>query len=93
MPGATASWTAGPCATVSDRLPATLLLGGTALLVTVIVAVPIGILAAMKQYSWADKVITTFATIGYAIPSFLLGTVFRLSSAPSCSVASFPASA
>ena len=59
--------------TVVDRMPATLLLGGTALLVTVIVAVPIGILAAVKQYSWADKVITTFATIGYAIPSFLLG--------------------
>ena len=59
--------------TVVDRMPATLLLGGTALLVTVLVAVPIGILAAVKQYSWADKVITTFATIGYAIPSFLLG--------------------
>ena len=59
--------------TVVDRMPATLLLGGTALVITVIVAIPIGILAAVKQYSWADKVITTFATVGYAIPSFLLG--------------------
>jgi peptide/nickel transport system permease protein len=59
--------------TVFDRLPATLLLGGTALLVTIVVAIPIGILAAVRQYSWADKIITTFATIGYAIPSFLLG--------------------
>ena len=59
--------------TVMDRIPATLLLGGTALIVTIVVAVPIGILAAVKQYSWADKAITTFATIGYAIPSFLLG--------------------
>ena len=59
--------------TVVDRMPATLLLGGTALIVTVIFAVPIGILAAVRQYSWADKAITTFATIGYAIPSFLLG--------------------
>jgi len=58
---------------IIDRIPATLLLGGTALLVTVLVAVPIGILAAVKQYSFADKAITTFATIGYAIPSFLLG--------------------
>ena len=32
-----------------------------------------GILAAVRQYSWADKAITTFATVGYAIPSFLLG--------------------
>jgi peptide/nickel transport system permease protein len=59
--------------TIADRMPATLLLGGTALLVTIILAVPIGILAAVRQYSWADKAITTFATIGYAIPSFLLG--------------------
>jgi len=58
---------------VLDRMPATLLLGGTALLATVVLAVPIGILAAVKQYSWADKAITTFATVGYAIPSFLLG--------------------
>jgi peptide/nickel transport system permease protein len=40
--------------------------------VTIIVSVPIGILAAVKQYSWTDKIITSFATIGYAIPSFLL---------------------
>ncbi len=46
---------------------------GTALAVTVIFAIPIGILAAVKQYSWVDKVITTLATIGYAMPSFLLG--------------------
>jgi len=59
--------------TVVDRMPATLLLGGTALVITIIVAIPIGILAAVRQYSWADKVITTFATVGYAIPSFLLG--------------------
>ncbi len=56
-----------------ERLPATLLLMGTALVVTIIFSVPIGIIAAVKQYSWTDKIITTFATIGYAIPSFLLG--------------------
>jgi peptide/nickel transport system permease protein len=59
--------------TFLERLPATLRLMGTALVVTIIFAVPIGVLAAVKQYSWTDKVITTFATIGYAIPSFLLG--------------------
>ncbi|MBA2556756.1 MAG: ABC transporter permease [Chloroflexi bacterium] len=58
---------------VIARLPATLRLMGAALLVTIIFAIPIGVLAAVKQYSWTDKIITTFATIGYAIPSFLLG--------------------
>ncbi len=59
---------------VMRRMPATFLLMGTALVVTVIVAIPIGIIAAVRQYSWTDKIITTSATIGYALPSFLLGT-------------------
>ena len=58
---------------IAERVPATLLLGGTALLVTVMVAIPLGILAAVKQYSVADRIISSLATIGYAIPSFLLG--------------------
>lgn len=58
---------------IAERLPATLLLGGTALLVTMVVAIPLGILAAVKQYSLADRIITSLATVGYAIPAFLLG--------------------
>lgn len=60
-------------AKIGERIPATLLLGGTALLVTVLLAIPLGILAAVKQYSWADRLITSVATVGYSIPSFLLG--------------------
>ena len=58
---------------VAEKVPTTLLLMGTSLLVTMIIAVPLGILAAVRQYSWADKIITTLATIGYALPSFVLG--------------------
>lgn len=58
---------------IIERLPATLLLGGTALLVTVVIAIPLGILAAVRQYSLADRVISSLATVGYAIPAFLLG--------------------
>ncbi len=58
---------------VLERVPATVRLMGLALLTTIVLAVPIGVLAAVKQYSWTDKVITTLATIGYAIPSFILG--------------------
>ena len=57
---------------ILERLPATMLLMGSALIVTIIFSIPIGILAAVKQYSWTDKIITSLATIGYAIPSFLL---------------------
>jgi peptide/nickel transport system permease protein len=58
---------------VLGRLPATMLLMGTAEIVTIVFAIPIGIVAAVKQYSLVDKVISIFATIGYAIPSFILG--------------------
>jgi peptide/nickel transport system permease protein len=60
---------------IGEKIPTTLLLMGTSLVVTTIVAVPLGILAAVKQYSWADKIITTMATIGYALPSFVLGVL------------------
>jgi peptide/nickel transport system permease protein len=58
---------------IAERAPATFLLMGTALMVTVVVAIPIGVLAAVKQYSIADRVITVAATVGYAVPSYWLG--------------------
>lgn len=62
---------------IFQRAPSTLLLMGTSLVVTVVLAIPIGILQAVKQYSWADKVITTFETIGYAMPTFWLGLILK----------------
>lgn len=58
---------------IFEKIPTTLELMGTSLIVTMIVSVPLGVLAAVKQYSVADKVITTVATVGYALPSFVLG--------------------
>lgn len=60
-------------AKIFERIPFTLELMLTSLVVTMIVSIPLGVLAAVKQYSWADKIITTMATIGYALPSFVLG--------------------
>lgn len=62
---------------IFGRIPATLLLMGTSLLVTIILAIPIGILQAVKQYSWADKIATTIETIGYAMPTFWLGLILK----------------
>src|SRR5215210_226006 len=56
---------------VFERTPATVLLMGVSLIVTIVIGIPIGVLAAVKQYSLPDKIISTFATIGYAVPSFL----------------------
>jgi peptide/nickel transport system permease protein len=62
---------------IFGRMPATLLLMGTSLVVTIVIAIPIGVLQAVKQYSWADKIATTVETIGYAMPTFWLGLILK----------------
>ena len=58
---------------IADRLPATLILMGSALLVTVAVAIPLGIVGAIHQYSSFDYALTTYSYVGLATPSFWLG--------------------
>jgi peptide/nickel transport system permease protein len=63
-----------PVATaILDRLPNTLLLQGIALLVTLAIALPVGILSAVRQYSWLEHLATLFAFAGHAIPLFWSG--------------------
>jgi peptide/nickel transport system permease protein len=58
---------------VTERLPATLLLGGTAALVTLLVGVPLGILAARRQDGPVDQIVSLLSSIGLATPNFWLG--------------------
>jgi peptide/nickel transport system permease protein len=58
---------------VLDRLPNTLLLVGMAYSVILVAAVGLGILGAVRQYSWLDHLITGASFVGLAIPSFWLG--------------------
>jgi peptide/nickel transport system permease protein len=55
------------------RIPATLEVVGVAYLVALILAIPIGILSAVKQYSWFDHIATTFAFMGFSVPTFFTG--------------------
>jgi len=55
------------------RLPNTLYLMGITLFVSIAVAIPIGVLSALKQYSVFDFIVTTFAFAGQALPDFWLG--------------------
>lgn len=57
---------------ILERLPTTLLLTGSSLVVTLLLVIPIGIIAARKQYSTFDYATTTFSFIGISIPSFWL---------------------
>lgn len=61
-----------------QRLPQTLTVVGTAYLIAVLLAIPIGIISAVKQYSIFDNVATFFAFIGFSVPSFFTGLVLML---------------
>lgn len=55
------------------RLPATLLLMGSSLILSVILAIPLGLWAGYKKNSWIDNIISGISYIGMSIPSFFLG--------------------
>lgn len=58
---------------IGERLPNTLYLMSVALLVTLLIAFPVGILSAVRQYSALDHFATLFSFVGYAVPPFWSG--------------------
>jgi len=60
---------------IGDRLPNTLLLGGVALLISMVIAVPIGIISALKRYTLIDYILSTLALVGISVPVFWVALV------------------
>jgi peptide/nickel transport system permease protein len=58
---------------IMARLPNTLLLTGLALLLSLAVAVPLGVISAVRRHSWIDNLATVLSTAGTSIPSFWFG--------------------
>ncbi len=63
---------------VAQRLPATLLLSFAALLFSLVLAIPLGVLAAVKRNSWADFGAMAFAIFGISLPNFWSGMMLVL---------------
>jgi peptide/nickel transport system permease protein len=61
-----------------DRLAVSLSISGTAFLLGIAIAIPVGVISALKQYSWFDNIATTFAFIGFSIPTFFSGLLLIL---------------
>lgn len=61
---------------ILERMPATLELAIAALLLSLIVALPIGVLAAVKRGSWLDTISMSVALFGLSMPHFWLGIMF-----------------
>jgi peptide/nickel transport system permease protein len=58
---------------IGSALPATLVLSGSALLLALIVAIPLGIFAAVKRNSWFDQILTLVSFFGLSLPVFWYG--------------------
>ncbi len=68
-----------PVATaILDRLPATLELAAAAMVVSIGVAIPLGIIAAVRRGTFVDHLATTLALTGISIPSFWLGPLLAI---------------
>lgn len=60
---------------IADRLPNTLLLTATSLVLSLLVAVPLGVVSALRRNAWVDNVATVVSTAGVSIPSFWFGLI------------------
>ncbi|TMA13436.1 MAG: ABC transporter permease [Deltaproteobacteria bacterium] len=58
---------------VRARFPATLELTLTAMLLALLIAFPLGIIAALKRHSWTDRLSLLFSLLGLSMPNFWLG--------------------
>jgi peptide/nickel transport system permease protein len=63
---------------ILQRLPTTLFVLGSAQLLGLLIALPVGTLSAMRPYSLFDQVATTLAFIGFSLPTFFTGLLFIL---------------
>jgi peptide/nickel transport system permease protein len=63
---------------ILQRLPTTIVVIGLSQVLAILVALPVGIMAAVKPYSWFDRVASTLAFVGFSLPTFFTGVIFIL---------------
>ena len=63
---------------ILQRLPTTLIVIGSAQILAILVALPVGVLAATKPYSLFDQIANTLAFVGFSLPTFFTGLLLIL---------------
>lgn len=63
---------------ILSRMPVTLTLGFVGLCIALVVSLPLGILAAVREGTWLDRAVGIVALVGQAMPSFWLGLVLMI---------------
>lgn len=61
--------------TIAERVPQTLTVVGMAYLLGILIALPIGIYSAYRQYSWFDQLGTFVSMVGFSLPTFFTGVL------------------
>jgi peptide/nickel transport system permease protein len=60
-------------ALVAQRLEPTVSLAAATILVAIVIAVPMGVIAAWKTNTWVDRTVMVFAVLGFSVPVFVVG--------------------
>ena len=76
--GASFLYQTSSLSTIRSRLPETLLLAGTALLLTIGIGIPLGMTSAARPGTWVDRLATAFSGFALAVPAFWLGMMLIL---------------
>src|SRR5580765_7335483 len=63
---------------IARRMPITLTLGLVGLSLALIISIPLGILAAVRENTWVDRAVTMFTMIGQAVPSFWFALILMI---------------
>jgi peptide/nickel transport system permease protein len=63
---------------IMERLPITLVINIAALVITLAVSIPIGVVAATRPYGWFDKVTTLFVFVGFSAPTFWVALLLMI---------------
>lgn len=63
---------------ILQRVPVTLAVIGASQLLALLVALPVGVLAAVKPYSWFDRIASTLSFVGFSLPTFFTGILLIL---------------
>jgi peptide/nickel transport system permease protein len=63
---------------IAQRVPVTLAVIGASQLLALAIALPVGIVSAVKPYSWFDRIASTLAFVGFSLPTFFTGILLIL---------------
>ncbi len=63
---------------ILERMPVTLTLGLVGLCIALVVSIPMGILAAVRENTWVDRLVQLVAMLGQAMPGFWLGLIMMI---------------